>query len=127
MVKVTCKEDCGNSPRKMLLRDLNIAFANGDVTTLLAYVAENIQWDILGDQKISGKDEFKVALESMKEQKAVEMDIENIITHGATAAVNGVLRMEDGTTYDFCDVYVFAGHAKTAKIRAMTSYVIPRR
>jgi hypothetical protein len=41
-----------------------------------------------------------------------------------TNSVNGILIFENKKSYAFCDVYIFSGAAKNAKIKEITSYVI---
>lgn len=124
MLKITVGEDCGNAPKKILLRDFNIAFAKNDVKLLLQNINDNIRWNIVGDKLIEGKDQFAKAVESMKQPKTVELTIENILTHGNGGATDGVIKREDGSSYAFCDVYRFSSNAKDAKIKEITSYVI---
>jgi hypothetical protein len=123
-MKVNCKEDCGNAPRKQLIKDLNIAFAKGDVRTILDMLTENMQWDMVGDKIMNGKEEVAKDLESMKDYTAVELNLDHIITHGTTAACNGSFLMKNGDKFNFCDVYVFENNSKTAKIKRMISYAI---
>jgi hypothetical protein len=124
MTKVVVGEDCGNSPKALLLRDLNIAFAKNNVPFILEHVTDDITWIMVGDQTIQGKANFAAVLERMKDNEVAEVRLDNIITHGDTGAVNGCLKMKDGNTYAFCDVYKFNGHSKAAKIREITSYNI---
>ena len=124
MTKVIVGEDCGNSPKALLLRDLNIAFAKNNATFILEHVTDDITWIMVGDQTIQGKANFTAALERMKDNEVVEVRIDNVITHGDTAAVNGRMKMKDGDAYAFCNVYKFKGHSKSAKIREITSYTI---
>lgn len=122
MVQVHCPIDCGNAPRKQVLRDLNIAFAQGDVDAVLDMVRDNIVWNIVGERRIEGIDEMRSALNAMKEVEAKELHIHHIITHGSEAALHGTITMADGSRWAFCDVYVFAGFSKTAKLKEITSY-----
>ncbi len=44
MIKVTCKEDYANAPKKLLLRDFNIAFGKGDVNNICSHLSDDIVW-----------------------------------------------------------------------------------
>ncbi|GAA5037760.1 hypothetical protein GCM10011506_36150 [Marivirga lumbricoides] len=123
-MKITCRENCDNAPKKLLLKEFNISFGKGDVQNILSYLAANIVWDMVGDKVIKGKDEVEKELEAMKEYTATEINIDHIITHGKIAACNGNYKMGSGSSYGFCDVYEFDNHSKIAKIRRMTSYGI---
>lgn len=124
MTKVVIGEDCGNSPKALLLRDLNIAFAKNNVPFVLEHVTDDLTWIMVGDQTVQGKANFAESLERMKNNETTEVRIDNIITHGDRGAVNGCMKMKDGNAFAFCDVYKFKGHSKGAKIREITSYTI---
>lgn len=122
MVSIDCKDDCNNAPRKALLRDLNISFARGDVEEILSRLSEDILWRMVGDREIQGKPRVREVLTAMADQQARELHIHHIITHGAQAALDGVMLFQDGSRVSFCDVYIFTGHSKTAKIKEIISY-----
>lgn len=123
-MKITCKEDCSNAPKKQLLKEFNIAFGKGDVEGVLMQLSDDIIWEMVGDKSMKGKEEVAKELESMKDYTAVELTIDNIITHGRTAACNGSFKMNSGAQYGFCDIYEFHNNSTTAKIKRMTSYAI---
>ncbi|MEQ9287678.1 MAG: nuclear transport factor 2 family protein [Cyclobacteriaceae bacterium] len=122
MTKIVVTPDCNNAPKKQLLKDFNIAFATGDVTTLEGMVSEGILWTIHGDKKVVGKASFVEEINIMKQYVADELIIHTIITHGAEAAVNGIIKM-GGDTYAFCDIYHFKS-AGSSIIKALDSYVV---
>ncbi len=62
MVKITVSADCGNAPKKLLLKDLNIAFVKGDTAFISESVADDLMWELVGDQTIHGKDDFVKAV-----------------------------------------------------------------
>ena len=126
MVKVDVKADCGNAPKKLFLRDYHIALANHDLAAILSSFADDIQWERVGKRSINGKAEFEHVLEEIWDKKLESVTIDNIITHGNAASVNGNLTHVQGMAYGFCDVYTFTSNAKNAKIKAITSYLIKR-
>lgn len=123
MLKVTINADCGNAPKALLLRDLNIAFARADVEDILDKFTEDIRWQIVGVADLRGKAAVRGALEAMQNVLASELLIHSIITHGLEGAVNGVITMEQGGSVAFCDVCQFAS-AAGKKIKTMTSYAV---
>ena len=123
MTKLTINADCGNAPKKLILRDLNIAFARADVEAILEIFSDDIHWRIIGEANLRGKETVRAALEAMKDTVTTELTIHSIITHGPEAAVNGIITTEQSGTFAFCDVYRFTS-ASGKKINAMTSYVI---
>lgn len=126
MTKITTPDNCGNSPKALQLRDFNIAYVKQDLPTMLDQLADNIAWHWVGDKQAQGKDEVAKALEEMISHQAVEFTLQNILTHGKLGAADGKITMQDGSTFAFCDVYIFSSTAKTAKIAEITSYVIQK-
>ncbi|SHJ07051.1 SnoaL-like domain-containing protein [Tangfeifania diversioriginum] len=122
--RIIVEEDCGNSPRKHLLKEFNIAFARGDVENILSYVTDDIAWESVGEKRLEGIENFRKELESLKQVEVAELKIENIITHGWIASANGIMHMKNGQTFDFCDVYIFSSAAKNGKLKAIKSYCI---
>lgn len=109
-----------------LLEEFNKAFSNNDTDFLANHVTDNIKWTAVGDFSVEGKEAFRKALESMTGADPYELKISKIITHGKEAAVNGIMKSNDGKQYAFCDVYTFSGF-KNPKISEMTSYVVEVR
>lgn len=105
------------------LQKINEAFARSDTDFIVKNVTDDIRWTIHGDRSVQGKEEFVQALKEMESGEPYELDINNIITHGDSAAVDGTMRTHDSNTYAFCDVYKFRGF-KNPKIKEITSYVI---
>jgi len=66
MTGVIISEDCGNSPKSILVQEVTIAFAKGDSKFIRNSVIDDIRWTVVGDQVVQGKDSFAQALEEMK-------------------------------------------------------------
>lgn len=115
--------DCGNSQKKEFLKDINIAFAKGNPDFIAGSVTEKIVWNIIDDRKIEGKERFTEELEKMKTEKASELILERILTHGKEGDVSGIMKMRNGKKYAFSDFYEFSG-AKGAKVKSITSYIV---
>jgi hypothetical protein len=56
MTRVVINEDCGNSPKNIVVQELTIAFAKGDSKFILNSVTDDIRWNVVGDQVVQGKD-----------------------------------------------------------------------
>lgn len=123
-IKIECDENCGNSPKKQLLRDLTIAFAKNEIDFCLDWITDDIVWEIVGDRLIQGKGKYEEALNDLRTKKSQALHIYNIITHGNTGSVNGTLLLTNKQCFSFCDVYNFRGFGKHSKIKAITSYII---
>lgn len=124
-VEITGVEDCGNAPKKQWLKSFNEAFATGDTTYILDQVADDVTWRIIGESyTIQGKTAFAEELKAMTQYKVSGMHFDQIITHGSTGSANGTVLMQNGRKYGFCDVYLFTGAGKKARLKEITSYVI---
>ncbi len=123
MTKLAIHADCGNSPKKLLLRDLNIAFAQANVQGILDCFTGDIRWQIIGEADLRGNEAVSAALEAMKGIVTSELVILSIITHGSEGVVNGVITTGQGGALAFCDVYRFASPSGD-KINSMMSYAV---
>lgn len=125
MMKVNIKTDCGNSPKSELIKNLTIFFASYNLSQLVHYFEDNIKWTLVGDAPIVGKDQFINALQKMEQNKAIELTIHGIVTHGKEAAIHGEMLMQDGNHFGFSDFYVFTS-VKANKVKSIMSYVIKK-
>ena len=123
-IRITCKEDCGNAPKKKLLLEFNIALVKKDNEFIKVHISDNIYWNIIGVRTIKGRQDFLEASKQWRETKPNELHIKNILTHGKTAAVTGILKINKTITYEFSNIYDFSSVGKNAKINEITSYII---
>jgi phosphoheptose isomerase len=121
---VHVEPDCGNAPKKAALRDFTIAFAEHDKATVLTAVADDIEWEIVGDRQVAGIDAFGDALDGAWSASVRSLSIDTILTHGNQGSVSGSMALTGGDTLRFCDVHRFSSHGKNAKIARITSYWI---
>jgi ketosteroid isomerase-like protein len=109
------------------LRKFNQAFAGNDLNFIEKNITDDIIWVIAGDRIIKGKENFIQTYRAMNDGKSFEISIDNVITHGSTAAVDGTmkttLRKDESHTWAFCDIYSLSGF-RNPKIKKITSYVI---
>ena len=124
MARIICNEDCQNAPRKQQLKDLQIAFARCDTKAILEMLSEDINWNILGHKKLSGLQAVSRHLETLKDSPTSTLTIDQIITHGKSASLNGTTKLKDGAEYGFCDVYEFSGAGKNSVIKNITTYCL---
>lgn len=120
MVAVREVPDCGNAPRKEILRDLVIGLADGDVDAVGGLLSEDVRWSLVGDAELVGADAVRDWVAGLAE--ADELVFEALMTHGRLAGVDGTVIGPDGSREDFCHVLHFAGAARTAKIVRVRSY-----
>ncbi|WP_164669432.1 hypothetical protein [Virgibacillus doumboii] len=121
--KITCAEDCGNSPKKQQLKEFNIAVVTNDTGFVYKNTSDNILWDFVGLKTLQGKENLNKAMH--QSGNVLELIMKNIITHGRTGAVNGTLITENHR-YEFCNVYNFKGTVKNSKIKEITTYLIEK-
>lgn len=123
-IKIVCEENCGNAPKKELLRDFHIALVKKDLSFCLEWLREDIVWNFIGNKHVQGIEAVTDELHKLMERQVSQLTIHHIITHGNTASVNGILQLDEGQRIAFCDVYQFGGFGKKAKIKEIMSYVI---
>lgn len=124
MVMVEAAPDCGNAPRKQVLRDYSVALVRRDVEALLALVADDVEWDIVGRRSVEGRDGLVSALDEVLAGEAEVLRLDAVLTHGKEGAVSGRVDFRGGGRLRFCDVHEFGGHGRSAKIKRITSYWI---
>ncbi len=123
MTKIILQTDCGNSPKREFLKDLTIAFAKYDLKFISSSLSDDVQWTLIGDQKVEGKVAFLKSLKEMQDVKTAELQIQHISTHGKEGAINGEMILENGQKYAFCDVYEFT-NTRGTMVKSIDSYVI---
>ncbi len=121
---VTCAEDCGNAPKRELLKQLLIAFAKMDTNFMNENFTDGIQLNYVGERIVQGKDQVIESLCQVKYGKTTALHIHHLITHGSTGAAEGILVFDDQKRLAFCNVYRFSS-GKAAKIKEISSYTIP--
>ena len=89
MTKIIKSDDCGNSPKNLLVESISIALALGDGRSLSGSVTDDIRWNIIGTDLLQGKESFDARLEQLKNDKVTEIVIQHVATHGKAGAVNG--------------------------------------
>src|SRR5918993_3234973 len=121
MAKFICKPDCGNAPKKILLRDFNKAVASGGLSFIEKNLADDAIWHLyepVGQKELRGKENILGEYKNNLVIKPTEFVIESILSHGDEGAVRGTIKTRD-KVFVFGDFYKFSSHAKNAKIREM--------
>ncbi|GAB3798868.1 hypothetical protein [Virgibacillus kimchii] len=122
-VKIISPSDCGNAPKKKVLRDFLVAFAVKDISFINEYTRVDIYWEIVNDMVIQGREEMVKLLDKRMVSPTLELEIHTVITHGKTASANGTLKLENNRVYAFSNVFNFVSAGKNT-IKDITSYVI---
>jgi limonene-1,2-epoxide hydrolase len=123
MTKVIIGEDCGNSPKNIFVQELTIALAKSDTKFIQSNVTDDVRWNLVGDSLIEGKEKIMEMLEQMKDDKAEELTIHHIATHGKAGVVDGTIKFKNGNTVAYCNVYEFS-NSKGTSVKEIISYEI---
>lgn len=116
--------DCGNAPKKVVLKDFHIAAHQNDEAFVLNNLTEDSTWEVVGRIKAIGGEEIVGLLQQLYPSSTKILRITHIITHGKTTAIHGDVTLNNGDSYAFCHVHIFNNASKTAKIKETTSYII---
>lgn len=113
--------------KEEFIRNFNEAFSKNDQEFILNSMTDDIIWDFIGERKVEGKEAVREFMEPMKTVETLELHLEQIITHGRTAAASGRMKIRETSgeikSFGFADIYIFSG-LKTPKVKKMTSYVV---
>lgn len=123
MAKIDLQIDCGNAPRKLFLKNFNMAIANGNIEFLEEVVPEGINWVIVGKKKVIGKENYLAEIKKHQLWKVKELVVDTIITHGPDASVCGQILTTGNLKFSFSEVYRFKG-AGGSTINCITTFVI---
>lgn len=58
-VRIVCAEYCGNAPKKILIRDFEIAMAKKEVSVILENLTSDCVWEIIGIGVFNGIDRIQ--------------------------------------------------------------------
>ena len=122
MVKIHDEPDCGNAPRKEILRDFVGSLAERNSEHVTSLLADDIAWRIVGERTLTDRDTVLKWVTALP--KVDQVVFGSLLTHGRGASADGVFHLADGTQSAFCHVLRFAGAAKTAKIVGINTYAI---
>lgn len=122
-MKVIVNADLSHSTLNKKLELYTRWFASYALTDLENVFDNNIVWTLIGDKPVLGKESLLKTLNMMKDNRVVQLTINRIVNHGKEAAVDGVMRMEDGSSYGFADFYKFSD-IQGKEIKEITSYVV---
>lgn len=110
--------------KKGLIEQMNEAFASCDLDFLMENVTSDIEWEVVGENKISGLDEFRETLEKMKKNGPMNITVNEIIVEKNRAVVEGVVQLKNPNRkrkYAFCDIYVFKKNVN--KVKGLRTYI----
>lgn len=107
-----------------IVEKVNEAFANNKPEAFLAFCAEDVQWTIVGDQAVNGKNGIREFMKSMEGMEPPTFTVKKIVSDDDSAVAYGGMTMKDEKgeegSYEYCDVYRFRGD----KIAELRSFVV---
>ena len=105
---------------KEIVERVNAAFAQGNVEGFLSQCADDVEWTMVGEKPIKGKDAIRKWMTSMGPE-VPKFTVSNILADGDFATCYGdmTMRNKDGKVipYSYCDIYRFR-NGKVAELRA---------
>ncbi|MFC5337906.1 hypothetical protein [Leucobacter denitrificans] len=116
-MKITLPDDCGNSPRNLLVSQFSADWAAGKIESLRPLLSDDVQWEVVGWPELDSE----AALSFPKDVREVE--VFTAINHGRASSCNGFMLTGAGRI-DFAHVFLFTGVAKTAKINQIRTYLV---
>jgi ketosteroid isomerase-like protein len=110
--------------RKEVVQRINEAFAENNLEKVLSFCTDDLEWTMVGDTTVAGKDAIRKWVGSMDPQPP-QLDIRQVVAEGDTVVCCGDMVMQGksggpGIAYTFCDIYRFSGD----KVAQLTAFVI---
>ena len=106
---------------KTIVEKINAACMNGDTEAFLSHLADDVTWEIIGDENLVGKEAIRQFMRSMATDLP-KFTVNMIIAEGDIAVCHGNMHMkgDDGLThpYAYCDIYQF----NNDKVSRMTTF-----
>jgi hypothetical protein len=107
MSDVIIKPTFIDSPRNLFLRDLHLAFAQGDVSAICASISEKIHWQIIGRRKLGEIENRNIDSIKRTSCKVEQLIIVSIIETGQEACVSGSICFVNKSQFMFANVFRF--------------------
>ncbi|TVT29288.1 hypothetical protein FO441_03115 [Salinicoccus cyprini] len=122
-MKLIIPKGCDNAPRKQIVIDFTSALLEPNHEIAEAYAHDSVVWYQLKVERIiEGRRSLITALHDENTVTIDCLEIYQVITHGKSASINGLISYADGARINFCDVYVFSNGAKSGKVKEIRSY-----
>lgn len=103
------------------------AFDNNDIEAILSHVTDDIEWQMIGDQGIQGKENLRKFFSDHADMKIISCTKDYVIIEGDRGSVSGNVQCSNGKGQDFdlyyCDIY----ELKNGKVNKMISYNVNKK
>ncbi|WP_202081485.1 nuclear transport factor 2 family protein [Caldalkalibacillus salinus] len=112
---------------EMRAKRFNDAFSSGNIDFIIENIAEDVNWHVVGEPKLHGREAVVKMMEPMRGVVPKEYKTNNILINGNKAIIEGTLTMPKGNgevqSYAYCDIYTFT-HSNKDTIKDLTAYLI---
>jgi ketosteroid isomerase-like protein len=112
---------------KEIIRKVNAIFAEGKFEGFLSFCDEEVEWTIVGDKVVKGREAIRQLMQSMAEESSEPprfFDVDVVIGEGDFVVSLGDMTMKDkdgrNVPYSYCDIYRFRGE-KIAELRTFVA------
>ena len=106
-----------------IVEKVNAAFDEGSTEGFLSFCSEDVQWTIVGERTVKGKDAIRTWMAAM-DMEPPKFTVNNIIAEGDFVTAYGDMTMRDkegkSVPYAYCDIY----RLRDNKIVELTSFVV---
>jgi uncharacterized protein len=108
---------------KEIVAKVNAAFAENNMEGFLSFCADDIEWTMVGDKSVKGKEAIRKWMESM-DMEPPKFTVDTVIAEGDSVVAHGNMTMKDAdrktVPYAYCDIYRF----RDDKIVELIAFVI---
>lgn len=108
---------------KQLQKKISEEFAKGNLKFSKSYLADDIKWNILGDDTIVGKEQVLEVSKMIQLQSFPVIKIKNVVSEGDYVVIesSGEAKTKNGKPYNqtYCDVFRF----NNEKLQEITTYL----
>ncbi|MCM3759784.1 nuclear transport factor 2 family protein [Alkalihalobacillus oceani] len=108
------------------IREFDEAFTSGNLSWIAEHVTEDIEWTVVGEPTVKGKQALLDGVSQMMAQPLEEHQLLRVVADQQIAVVEGTMEMEveQGVKHAFsvCDLY----DLEDGKVKALTTYVVDR-
>jgi len=123
--KLIIPQGCNNAPKKQVVIDFTVGIIMKQIEVIKEYADESIIWYQLKEgKKVQGQCSMLTTLQEENNKAVDSLEIDQVITHGKLASINGVISLANDIEVEFCDVYVFSSAARSGKVKEIKSYRI---
>ena len=111
---------------RQIIEVITKAFNDDDDETILKYMADDVEWHMLGDDVISGKENISLFFSKNPEIKVITCTQDHFLIDGDQASVSGEVQCQnqDGKVFDmyYCDIYELLD----GKVKKMITYGVKK-